>query len=844
MGGISVEMNNTKGRFCSVRIIDVPYHLDRAYDYYIPPEFEELAKEGAFVSVPFGRGNRKVGAVITAIKNECDYEEVKPIADVSSREELIPPDAAALCRFLCDYTLCTYGEAVRTVVPASAMTTLSEFYSVTGNEKKLSKLSEKALLFYSFINSRGTVSKSNLKAHFGAEAATLITTLLKLDLIKKESRLKEATNNRYITYVSLAIEGEEIENSLAKLRSPLRAEIISLLSKTGRITADELNVRLGKNVSPQLSALEKKGILKIEKIESYRNPYLVNCQTIDKSTSPLSPQQSEAFAKLSELYEREGPAAALLHGVTGSGKTRVIKEMIDKVTQDSKGVIMLVPEISLTPQTVSYFCSQYGERVAVIHSNLSQGERFDAWKRIKNGDADVVIGTRSAIFAPVKNLGMIVIDEEQEHTYKSDTDPKYLAHDVARFRAGKTGALMLLSSATPSLPSYHKAVTGAYTLVEMNERYGNARLPDVVISDMRFEGDAGNVSPFGTMLTEKLREVFADKKQSIVFLNRRGYNSAVSCRVCGEAVNCPNCSVSLTYHTRMPLGESLDAVEYFRMRRDRGMLACHYCGFKTRLPEICPSCGAEHFRFMGCGTQKAEEELERAVPGARVLRMDMDTTSTKGSHTEILEKFRRGEADILLGTQMVTKGHDFPAVTLVGVMNADSSLYLDDFRAAEKTFSMLTQVVGRAGRGESAGTAVVQTVNPDAEVIRLAALQDYKTFYEKEIKLRRALVFPPFCDIAVLTLSGTDESLLSASAVKLSERTKELLSGDFKDVEAVVFGPFEAPVYRVQNTCRMRLVIKCRLNKRSRQFISCLLCEFGKSVKNVNLTADLNPSSL
>ena len=830
--------------YCSVRILDVPYHLDRAYDYYIPPEYEEQAKVGSFVSVPFGKGNRKVGAVITAIKGECEYEEVKPIAEVSSGEELVPESAAQLCRFLCDYTLCTYGEAVRTVVPASAMTSICEYYSATGKETKLDKLSEKALIFYSFINSRGTVSGSNLKAHFGSEAQTLASTLVKLGLIQKEAKVKEATNFRYITYASLCEGIDDIDTLTAKMRSPIQAEIVRLLSKTGRITADELYIRIGKNAAPQLSALEKKGIAHIEKIESYRNPYLDNCRTTIKESSPLSPQQKEAYHKLSALYKKEGPAAALLHGITGSGKTRVIKEMIDTVTSDGKGVIMLVPEISLTPQTVGYFCSQYGERVTVIHSGLSQGERFDAWKRIKNGDADVVIGTRSAIFAPVRNLGMIVIDEEQEHTYKSDTDPKYLAHDVARFRAGKTNSLMLLSSATPSLASYHKAVSGVYTLVEMTERYGNATLPEVIISDMRFEGDAGNVSPFGTVLAESLSKVYNEGKQSIVFLNRRGYNSAISCRVCGEAINCPHCSVSLTYHTKKPLGKSEDAVEYFRMRRERGMLACHYCGYKTRLPEICPSCGAEHFRFMGCGTQKAEEELERAVPGAKILRMDMDTTSTKGSHTEILEKFRKREADILLGTQMVTKGHDFPAVTLVGVMNADSSLYLDDFRAAEKTFSMLTQVVGRAGRGEDAGVAVVQTVNPDSEVIRLAAAQDYKTFYEKEIKLRRALVFPPFCDIAVLTLSATDEALLSASAVKLSERTKELLEGDFKDVEAVVFGPFEAPVYKVQNTCRMRLVIKCRLNKRSRQLISCLLCEFGKSAKNVNLTADLNPSSL
>lgn len=836
--------DNKGGMFCTVRILDVPYHLDRPYDYYVPATLSENAKVGAFVSVPFGRSNRKVGAVITAVKETTEYSDVKPVSEVSAAGELIGEEACAICRFLCDYTLCTYGEAVKTVVPAAALTKLSEYYTVTENDKDVDKLSEKALIFYTYIKSRGSVTLSSLKSKFGEEAAVLAVTLVKHGLIKKEAKVKEATNFKYITYVTLKEGIGDIDEICAGTRSPIQEKTLRLLRDIGRMTADEIYVRVGKNASPQLSSLDKKGLVTIEKIENYRNPYLDRYKETKKEDSPLSKEQKEAFEKLSELYEKKGPAAALLHGVTGSGKTRVIKEMIDKVRADNKGVIMLVPEIALTPQTVGYFCSQYGERVAVIHSNLSQGERFDAWNRIKRGKADVVIGTRSAIFAPVKNLGMIVIDEEQEHTYKSDTDPKYLAHDVARFRSGKNNSLMLLSSATPSLASYHKAMTGAYTLVEMKERYGNARLPEVVISDMRFETDAGNVSPLGTVLSESLRKVYSEGKQSIVFLNRRGYNSQVSCRVCGEAIVCPNCSVSLTYHTKKPLGDTEDAKEYFRMRAERGILSCHYCGYKTRIPDLCPSCKAEHFRFMGCGTQQAEAELEKAVPGARVLRMDMDTTGTKNAHSEILEKFRKGEADILLGTQMVTKGHDFPSVTLVGVMNADSSLYLDDYRAAEKTFSMLTQVVGRAGRGDAEGVAVVQTCNPDSEIIRLAAKQDYPTFYEKEIRLRKALVFPPFCDIAVLTLSATDEALLSASALKLSQRTKELLAGDYTDVEAVVFGPFEAPVYKIQNTCRMRLVIKCRLNRRSRQFISQLLCEFGKSAKNITLAADLNPSSL
>ena len=585
-------------------------------------------------------------------------------------------------------------------------------------------------------------------------------------------------------------------------------------------------------------------MIHVERVESYRNPYAIPEDTVLQEEMPLSVQQQEAYDKLEALYA-SGAAAALLHGVTGSGKTRVIKEMIDRVLQDKRGVIVLVPEISLTPQVVEYFCKCYGNRIAVIHSKLSAGERYDAWKRIRKGLADVVIGTRSAIFAPIPNIGMIVIDEEQEHTYKSDTDPKYLAHDVARYRCGQHNALLLLSSATPSLSSYYKAMSGIYTLIEMQQRYGKARLPDVAVCDMRSEIDAGNTSPISIGLLERLKEVRDKKSQAIIFLNRRGYSSAVSCRVCGEAIRCPNCSVSLTYHTRAPIGVTEDAQDYFRRRSERGDLACHYCGYRTPVPSTCPSCGAEHFRFMGCGTQQAQEEIERLVPGLRVLRMDMDTTQTKMSHRELIENFREGGADVLLGTQMVTKGHDFPHVTLVGVMNADGSLYLDDFRAAERTFSMLTQAIGRAGRANEPGIAVVQTYNPDSPVIRMAAMQDYKSFYEREIPLRQALVFPPFCDIAVVTLCSSDEALLAASAAKLAENVKELLKGAFQDVEAVVFGPFETPIYRVQNVCRMRLVIKCRLNRRARKMIGSILAAFGKSgTKNLTISADLNPSSL
>jgi len=832
--------------FAAVRILDAPYHADQIYDYYIPAEFSETVFPGSLVGVPFGRGNRQARAVVTEVRDNSAYEKTKPILSVTGGRPLLSEEMLGMCRFLCDYTLCTFGEAVRTVIPAAAMSKMFDYYSAAegDHEKKLKKLSEKALLFYSYIKARGEVSAQQLKTKFGDEAATLAASLVKSGVVTRQSKIKVRASDRFDAFISPVMDSFASMVTAGKLKSPLQAQILVALSKTGRISAEELFERIGVRAKVQLNALEKKQMIHVERVESYRNPYAIPEDAVLQEEMPLSVQQQEAYDKLEALYTT-GAAAALLHGVTGSGKTRVIKEMIDRVLQDKRGVIVLVPEISLTPQVVEYFCKCYGNRIAVIHSKLSAGERYDAWKRIRRGLADVVIGTRSAIFAPIPNIGMIVIDEEQEHTYKSDTDPKYLAHDVARYRCGQHNALLLLSSATPSLSSYYKAMSGIYTLVEMQQRYGKARLPDVAVCDMRSEIDAGNTSPISIGLLERLKEVRDKKSQAIIFLNRRGYSRAVSCRVCGEAIRCPNCSVSLTYHTRAPIGVTEDAQDYFRRRSERGDLACHYCGYRTPVPSTCPSCGAEHFRFMGCGTQQAQEEIERLVPGLRVLRMDMDTTQAKMSHRELIENFREGGADVLLGTQMVTKGHDFPHVTLVGVMNADGSLYLDDFRAAERTFSMLTQAIGRAGRANEPGLAVVQTYNPDSPVIRMAAMQDYKSFYEREIPLRQALVFPPFCDIAVVTLCSGDEALLAASAAKLAENVKELLKGAFQDVEAVVFGPFETPIYRVQNVCRMRLVIKCRLNRRARKMIGSILAAFGKSgTKNLTISADLNPSSL
>ena len=578
--------------------------------------------------------------------------------------------------------------------------------------------------------------------------------------------------------------------------------------------------------SATLKNMVAKGILSLREAAIIRNPYSGRGKRTDENT--LSACQARAAETLSELATSGKACAALLYGVTGSGKTRVIKSVIDSVIEGGRSVIVLVPEISLTGQTVDLFCGYFGERVAVIHSSLSEGERLDAWKRIRAHEVDVVIGTRSAVFAPLDNLGMIVIDEEQEHTYKSDMTPKYHTRDVARYRAAKNNALMLQASATPSLESYYRATEGIYTLVTLDERYGDAKLPEVKIADLRIDSIKGQITPLGEVLREEIGKNLKNGEQTILFVGRRGYNNFVSCLKCGEAVTCPNCSVSLTYHRE----------------HDEGILKCHYCGYTESVPELCPSCGSEHITRKGFGTQLVAEELHALYPDARILRLDADATGTKFSHEAILSKFRDHEADILIGTQMVTKGHNFPDVTLVGVINADAALYLDDFRATERTFALLTQVIGRAGRADKPGRAVIQTYNPDNETINLASAQDYESFFASAIRLRRQLQFPPFCEFILLGVHGEDEPEVLDLTLKLDRQLREYIMGEYSDLPMYIFGPFEAPIYKVNNVYRMRIIIKCQVTKRMRELISRLLADFPKASAKAAISVDINPASM
>lgn len=830
--------------YARVYLLDAPFCIDGIYDYYIPTELRGDIVPGCFVSVPFGGGNRPKLAVVFELAETTGAKNVKALRAVVSTDISLDEKMLGLALFMKSRTLCTVGDAIHAMVPSAALSKIIEYYSPAENisESKKNALSANDLFVFEYVLQRQRVSADSLKNKFGAKVSASIASLLSAKLIKKELVLKDSDESRtetvysvslfHLPHASRLIGGEKIDG--IKLTSERHKAILSALLDR-ELSPNEICAAIGlegTSIAPQLKALCEKGLI----VKGSRKISSTRSETPREKPKDivLSDQQNSAFETLRSLADSGQPKAALLFGITGSGKTSVILKTIDHMIASGRGSIILLPEIALTPQSIAIFRSRYGERIAVIHSGLSAGERGEAYLKIKRGDADVVLGTRSAIFAPVKNLGLIVIDEEQEHTYKSDMNPKYHARDIARKRCADEKALMLLSSATPSLESWKKASEGTYTLIKLTERYGKAVLPSVTVADMRGEARSGNLTPIGNLLTHKLIENQRSGGQSILFINRRGYNNFVSCRTCGSAVTCPNCSVAMTYHTK-------------KGTYDDGELVCHWCGTRKPLPKACPECGGEHLARMGYGTQRIEQELAELMDGtdAKILRMDTDTTGSKFSYDDMLGRFRRHEADVLLGTQMVTKGHDFPDVTLVGVLLADASLYLDDYRAAERTFAMLTQVIGRAGRSEKKGLAVIQTNNPDSDVIKLACAQDYERFADRELKLRKLLVFPPFCDIALITLSGQDEKELMLTTKQLADSLKKMTDEEFTDVACLCFGPFEAPVYKVEGRYRMRMVIKCKLNKRTREMFEKLLMKFSRPASGkISVGIDFNPSNL
>lgn len=607
--------------------------------------------------------------------------------------------------------------------------------------------------------------------------------------------------------------------------TPKQQSVYELLCDVGSAGVSEVCefCSVGKGV---LDNLVKYGICEYFEKEVYRTPYKNVSENGEMSPINLSEVQQNAFNTYLKMMDTGG--TGLLYGVTGSGKTQVYLKLIDEAISRGKDVIVLVPEISLTPQMLYIFHSRYGKKVAVMHSGLSIGERTDEYKRADRGEAKIIVGTRSAVFAPVHNLGLIVMDEEQEHTYKSERTPRYNTRDVANFRCRYNNALFLMTSATPSVESYSAAVKGKYVLCEINERYGDSKLPEIVTVDMKKEIAQGNKSPISKTLQSLIADNLDKHKQTILLINRRGYNTFIACNSCGHVITCPNCSISLTYHSY------------------NNRLMCHYCGYSKPLDNVCPECGKNSIRYSGYGTQRIEDELERLFPEASVLRMDADTTSAKFSHQKLFDAFSRGDYDILIGTQMVAKGLDFPNVTLVGVVNADNSLYDESYLANERSFDLITQVVGRSGRRAEAGKAVIQTINPYNDVIEYASKQDYKSFFANEIQLRKLLTYPPFCDIYFISFICEDENKAALCAKSFFENLVELNRTDYKNEKLIVLGPSPSKISKLKNNYRYGLTLKCKNSKSVRKMLNDILKNIGKikEYKSVSVSVDLNPYEL
>lgn len=805
-----------------VAVEGLVYHIDAPFTYLIPEKFE--VSKGCRVLVPFGNGNRKKQGFVLNIKSRSEIDEsikLKSIVAVLDEVPLLDDEMLSLVTYLKENTFCTLFEAAKAMLPSGIglQYIVSFMVDETVSSSVIEKLSKEEKAVYEYLKDGCKFQKKEkILSDLGFTAdSVVLEKLVKKGVLVSNVDTKRKTGDLTVKNVRIALSEEDAESKLSSL-TPKQRSVLSLLLDIGSASVKEVCYFTGVTVAV-VSALSKKGYVEIFDSEVYRKPKI----TAEKKITPIPPlteNQQKAFDVLEKKVDEKKAGAALLFGVTGSGKTQVFIKLIEKVVNSGKGVIVMVPEIALTPQTINVFYSYFGDTVAVFHSALSAGERIDEWKRVKNGEAKIAIGTRSAVFAPFQNLGLIVMDEEHEHTYKSEMTPRYHARDIAKFRCVKNDAFLLLSSATPSIESYKNAIDGKYTFVKLTERFGKAVLPEVKTVDI-----SDSKSIISNELYSEIEAVLEDKKQAILLMNRRGFNTFATCESCKTVVTCPNCSISLTYHNA------------------NNRLMCHYCGYSMNFTDTCPTCNNKTIKYAGFGTQRIEDDIENIFPNARVLRMDADTTLAKYSYEDKLKAFSNGEYDILLGTQMVAKGLNFPKVTLVGVISIDQQLYNDDFRSSEKAFDLLTQVVGRSGRGDYKGKAVIQTALPDNDIITLASLQDYEGFFEMENIIRKAMVYPPYCDICSLMFMSENYMKCNTSASRFLEQIKSAVGEEYSDVKLNVLGPLQPKVAKINNKYRNVITIKCKNNKRFRSMISSLLTAFMKDKLNsgVTVTADINP---
>ena len=815
-----------------VAVENTAYSFDMLFSYLIPDSLIQNARAGCRALVGFGAGNKKrQGFIFDVSENsneEIDIKKMKSLERILDDSPVLGEDLLKLARYISDRTFCTFYDAAKAMVPFGLGFKVLDTYSLTrkGVKADSNEMTDEENRICSFFRTKkGEVKGEYVEKNLGIKIdSPVLTKLISKGYIQKNVQTLRNASDAVMKTVRISdafLNGEIECKFTAKQKS-----VISLLQDIGGAAVKEITYFTDAS-GAVIENLIKKGVLDSYETEVYRNPLKDGASITDKTEIILSDEQSNAYNILKTQMESGEFHTSLLFGVTGSGKTKVYMKLIDSVYKTGKSVIVTVPEISLTPQLLSQFYSRYGEEVAVMHSGLSVGERLDEFKRIKRGQAHIVVGTRSAVFAPVENLSFIVIDEEQESSYKSERTPRYHAREAAKFRCADSHALLVLASATPSVESFALAKNGRYNLIELKNRYSHSVLPEVKVVDMSDRRQQSGMMSLSSTLCEEIKYNLENNQQTILLINRRGYNTFVVCRECKSAVTCPNCSISLTYHIA------------------NNRLMCHYCGYSEPMRTVCSKCGSETVRYSGFGTQRVEQELNSLFPEARILRIDADTMTYKNSHEKKFGEFSDGRYDIMVGTQMVAKGLNFPNVTLVGVVSVDQQLYNDDFRSIEKAFDLLTQVVGRSGRGDKAGRAVIQTVIPDNPVIRFASKQDYLSFYNDEIAIRRGLIYPPFCDICVINFTSSGENYSHLASAEFLNLIKKKVGEEYSDLKLIILGPVEPKIAKINNKYRERIIIKCKNTKKFRNMISQCLRDFSKisSFSRVSISADMNPES-
>ena len=808
-----------------VAVSAAPYSIDKPYSYLVPESLAAAAVPGVRVMVPFGRGNKESEGLILARVQEPKLPGSKAIRQILDSEPVLDKAGIDLALWMRGRYFCTVFEAVKTILPAGLWYGLREIWSLAMEPETARSAAmgiPGAWQVLDLLEKQGGKADIRvLRDALGDGAEKPLKAMKKAEILTCETDAKRKIADKSHRMVELAVNTEDAYALTEPKRrsAPARYEVVNFLATAGRTPAAEVSYYTGASART-LKAMEKAGLIAFSEEEELRVPSLDDVEPGPEIV--LNEEQQRAFEEILGRVQAAKPSVTLLHGVTGSGKTQVYLRLVQETLALGKTAMVLVPEIVLTPQMMRKFSSYFGSRVAMLHSSLKMTERYDQWKRIRRGEVDVVLGTRSALFAPLKNLGLIIMDEEQEGSYQSENVPRYDAREVAKYLCVREKAALVFGSATPTVETAWAAEQGSYQKALLRRRYNENALPEVLIADLRQEILNGNPGLISTPLRQELEKNLAAGEQSILFLNRRGSSRMLLCGECGYVPQCPRCSTAMTYHSA------------------NGRLMCHYCGHSEPAADTCPECGG-WMKHVGAGTQKVEEELRELFPEAGILRMDADTTA--GGHEEILQTFERERVPILLGTQMVAKGLDFENVTLVGVLSADISLYVDNYRAAERTFSLLTQVVGRAGRGGKTGRAVIQTYTPGNDVIRCAARQDYDAFYESEIRMRRLRRYPPFADLFTVTVSGTEEGRVLRAAVSVRETLRQLCRRpELAAGEPEVLGPAPAPVVKVNNRFRYRCTLVGKNDKATREMLAWLQKDFAKDSTNrgMNLFVDHN----